>query len=345
MRERSRSGARDVRVHANSYCTISSRRLGLRRRLGSSWRAFRFSLTPALHVEGGYHVQVRVGRHLAGATDLGVVGAAVGHPGRSCPRLRARLPGNRQTLDVPPRPLPRRFLTTRRSARLPARGCGPIWRSIRGQPRVFEHASFVSHDPPGFGSTARLPPSDWGPSQGPTGCDVVPFDPSISVEPDTHATGFPVGAGVRAELPSGWAGQPDGAGDGASEARRGDVAGGDDDLPVCCRRPRACTDEQIGIGNDDPVTCPDASKIGTVTATTPLLDEPLEGAVYVGSQESDDPASGRMFRIFIALENKQRGMLVKLAGEVRTSGNEKTGAGKSRRCSTTTPRSRSRPSL
>ena len=35
-----------------------------------------------------------------------------------------------------------------------------------------------------------------------------------------------------------------------------------------------------------------------------------------------------MFRVFMALENKQRGILVKLAGEVRTVGDEKTGAGR-----------------
>ena len=90
---------------------------------------------------------------------------------------------------------------------------------------------------------------------------------------------------------------------------------------------KSCSDAEIGIGNDEPVGCPDASKIGTVSATTPLLEESLEGGVYVGAQRSDDPGSGQMFRLFLALENKQRGVRVKLAGQVRVTGDEKTGKG------------------
>ena len=63
--------------------------------------------------------------------------------------------------------------------------------------------------------------------------------------------------------------------------------------------------------------CPEASKIGTVEATTPLLEEKLSGGVYVGTQESDDPLSGRMFRMFIALNSEERGVRVKLPGQIR----------------------------
>ncbi len=63
--------------------------------------------------------------------------------------------------------------------------------------------------------------------------------------------------------------------------------------------------------------CPEASKIGTVEATTPLLEEKLSGGVYVGTQESDDPLSGRMFRMFIALNSEERGIRVKLPGQIR----------------------------
>jgi hypothetical protein len=48
-----------------------------------------------------------------------------------------------------------------------------------------------------------------------------------------------------------------------------------------------------------------------------VLEETLTGAVYVGSQLSDDPESGDMFRIILALENAERGVFVKLLGKVR----------------------------
>ena len=50
---------------------------------------------------------------------------------------------------------------------------------------------------------------------------------------------------------------------------------------------------------------------------TPLLEEKLVGGVFVGSQESDDPLSGRMFRMFIALNSEERGVRVKLPGQIR----------------------------
>jgi hypothetical protein len=68
-----------------------------------------------------------------------------------------------------------------------------------------------------------------------------------------------------------------------------------------------------------PAGCPEASKVATVTATTPLLDETLSGEVYVGSQLSDDPESGDMFRIVLVLKQPQRGIFVKLLGKARAS--------------------------
>jgi hypothetical protein len=73
------------------------------------------------------------------------------------------------------------------------------------------------------------------------------------------------------------------------------------------------------LGNGNELGCPDGSKIGTVSATTPLLDETLTGGVYIRSQASNDPESGDMFRMAIVLENKERGILVKLPGRIRVN--------------------------
>jgi hypothetical protein len=84
----------------------------------------------------------------------------------------------------------------------------------------------------------------------------------------------------------------------------------------------ACSDAQIGLrelgnpplfNNAEP-TCPDGSRIGTVTARTPVLDEPLTGEVILGEPKSTDPASGEMVRLFLVLRNHERGLLAKVYG-------------------------------
>ena len=120
--------------------------------------------------------------------------------------------------------------------------------------------------------------------QGPTGCDVVPFDPSISVSPDTTQPDSPAGVVVWSEHarrmvldnPLGLRSAD------LRSAPRSTFPEGMTISPSAASGLDACTDEQIGIGNDDPVACPDASRIGTVTATTPLLDEPLDGPSVCG---------------------------------------------------------------
>jgi hypothetical protein len=73
----------------------------------------------------------------------------------------------------------------------------------------------------------------------------------------------------------------------------------------------------LNLKNKSKMSCPDAAKIGTVTATTPLLEETLSGGVFIRSQNSDDPESGEMFRLALVLENEERGLSIRLPGQVR----------------------------
>lgn len=151
----------------------------------------------------------------------------------------------------------------------------------------------------------------------PTGCDKLIFDPSINVRPDSTKPDSPTGLDVSVTIP-----QND-TPDGLATPHLKDVSvtlpRGMSINPSSAGGLQGCTDAQIGMGTDDPVRCPEASKIGSVTARTPVLREQLEGSVYVGEQHSGDPESGDMFRILMALRGPG-GLVVKLEGKVRADG-------------------------
>jgi hypothetical protein len=97
-----------------------------------------------------------------------------------------------------------------------------------------------------------------------------------------------------------------------------------------------CTDtgagDQVHYDNTDPVTCPDASKIGSVVATSPLLAkrdlvtdqvigaDPVGGNVFViaphpGDLSSDNSRDG-LFRLLIEVDSRKLGVNVKIPGVV-----------------------------
>ncbi len=178
-------------------------------------------------------------------------------------------------------------------------------------------ASFISHLPPGYHGELNSDPSTWGPPQGPTGCDELPFNPSFSAQPDSSLADSPTGLRVNLGFPQEGLDDPEGLATAHLREARVTLPEGMTINPSGADGLAACTDAQVGFNSVSPVQCPDASKIATVTATTPVLEEQLTGAVYVGSQLSDDPESGDMFRIVLALQNVERGIFVKLLGKVR----------------------------
>jgi hypothetical protein len=184
-------------------------------------------------------------------------------------------------------------------------------------------ASFISHLPPGYDpdDESTWDPSTWGPPQGPTGCDELPFDPSFSAQPDSVQPDSPSGLRVNLGFPQEGLDDPEGLATAHLRNAQVTLPEGMTINPSAADGLQACTDAQVGFNSASPVQCPEASKIATVTASTPVLEEQLTGNVYVGSQLSDDPESGDMFRIVLALQNVERGIFVKLLGKVRADRN------------------------
>jgi hypothetical protein len=160
---------------------------------------------------------------------------------------------------------------------------------------------------PGVFATASF---DIGPI---TGCDRLTFAPTIDVRPDSRTAGAPAGIAVDIAVPQ----NPDP--DGLATAHVKDVSvklpAGMALSPTVADGLEACSDAQIALQSLAAATCPDASKIGTVEVTTPLLDDPLSGEVFVGTQKSEDPQSGDMYRMFLQVEGS--GVRIKLPGSIK----------------------------
>ncbi|HVY97201.1 MAG TPA: hypothetical protein VHA54_09615, partial [Solirubrobacterales bacterium] len=148
-----------------------------------------------------------------------------------------------------------------------------------------------------------------------TGCDRLSFAPSMRVQPTTTQGDAPAGLQVALSFPQ----NEDPEGLGTPPLRRATVTlpEGMSVNPASAAGLGACTDAQLGLGTDAPIACPESAKIGSVSALSPLLEKPIGGAVYLRTQNSSDPQSGEMFRLALVLSDPERGLLIKLPGQVR----------------------------
>jgi len=154
-----------------------------------------------------------------------------------------------------------------------------------------------------------------------TGCDTVPFDPSVAVAPGTSDVDSPAPATVTTKLPFDPATEGN-EGQMQSHVRKAEVSlpQGMGLNPSGAQGLEACTDAQFKKGvrvmdNE----CPAASNIGTVEVESAPLAEPLVGNVYVGTQNSSDPESGDQFRILLEAKSVHEGINARLIGHVEAN--------------------------
>jgi hypothetical protein len=152
-----------------------------------------------------------------------------------------------------------------------------------------------------------------------TGCESLPFSPSIAVTPESSVAGAPSGYDVDLHVP-----QNENAG-GVAEAqlKKAVVAlpAGVSVSPSAAAGLGACTPAEVSLHSSEAANCPESSKIGTVEIDTPLLDHPVEGGIYLASQ-GENPF-GSLLALYIAAFDPETGVVVKLAGQV--SANPVTG--------------------
>jgi hypothetical protein len=145
------------------------------------------------------------------------------------------------------------------------------------------------------------------------GCDKVPFNPSIDVKVDSQTDspdpvtlnlGIPFNPKepiANSYLKTATVTLPEGAGIN----------------PSLANGLATCTNAQFQYHTNNPIQCPEASKIGTVDVETPSLPpNSLHGIVYVAQPENNEPTSGKQFRVFLTVESERYGVNVRLIGNV-----------------------------
>jgi hypothetical protein len=144
----------------------------------------------------------------------------------------------------------------------------------------------------------------WPPT---TGCDQLNFNPSLSATPTTSQADTASGVDVDLKVPQGLSpGTPS-----ASEIRTSRVTlpQGFSINPNAADGKVACADDQTGIGTRGPASCPESSKIGTLSIEVASLPEPIAGGMYLGQ-----PLQGEKYRLVLAADGA--GTHVKLPGTV-----------------------------
>lgn len=146
------------------------------------------------------------------------------------------------------------------------------------------------------------------------GCQYNPFDPSLSLTPSTKAPHAPSGVDATVSMPQDWSVR----GIAPADVRRVSVTlpRGLTINPSSADGLGACSDTDLRLRQEGVATCPDASKLGSVTLRTPLLDHELGGSIFLRTQNSDDPKSGELFRMAIEVRSDDDGVNLKLPGAI-----------------------------
>ncbi len=163
-------------------------------------------------------------------------------------------------------------------------------------------------------ASAKMPPI--------TGCGKLDFKPSMTIQPTSSASDSSTGLHVELKVPQNES--PTGLAEADLKDAKVTLPEGVTVNPSSANGMAGCpllTGKEghpgvsgIDLENGEPANCPDASKVGKVTIKTPLLEEELTGGVYVAEQNANPFKS--LLALYIAVEDAERGVVVKLAGHV-----------------------------
>ena len=164
-----------------------------------------------------------------------------------------------------------------------------------------------------------LPPEE----EGMNNCESLRFTPQADARPTTTAASSPSGLELGLEVSDPGLIAPGGRAQ--SDIRRVEVTlpEGMTVNPGAADGMVACTKAQYDAASLSDRGCPDAAKLGTLEVESPLLEESLQGSIYLA--QPDDPATAEpgaenpfdsLIGFYMLIENERNGIFVKQAGRV-----------------------------
>lgn len=140
------------------------------------------------------------------------------------------------------------------------------------------------------------------------GCASVPFAPATTLGPAQITRDSPTGLDVGLRVPQ----TQDAAALATAHVRNVSLTlpEGSTISPSAANGLQTCSDAQFGRGTNNAIACPAASRVGSTSIGTPVLDAPLTGDLYLG-----DPLPGDRYRLLISANGP--GFSVRLVGSVR----------------------------
>ncbi len=156
-------------------------------------------------------------------------------------------------------------------------------------------------------------------------CERVPFQPSIEVQPSTRSAESPTGLAVSLLVPQAWE-NPLTVSTSYLKDTTVALPEGMTANPSLAAGLGACSPAQYEAETAESAPgagCPPESKIGSIEIETPLLNEKVNGAVYIATPYDNLPEfgeaahpGGSLLALYVVAKDPERGIIVKAAGKI-----------------------------
>jgi hypothetical protein len=146
-----------------------------------------------------------------------------------------------------------------------------------------------------------------------TDCHKPRFEPKVDIEPTGKQANTPTGLDVHIQVAQN--DNPNALATPPVQRISVTLPEGTSFSPSFADGLQSCTLAQMQLGNNEPVQCPDASRIGEVELSTPLLPKRAEGSMYLAAQR-DNPFNSTFALLLVLEDTEERGALIKIPGRI-----------------------------
>jgi hypothetical protein len=146
-----------------------------------------------------------------------------------------------------------------------------------------------------------------------TECEAVKFEPKATLVPTNREADSPTGLDVEVKVPTEGLEDPKGISQAHMKRVRVTFPEGMSVNASAGHGLGSCSAQQVKLKTNDPISCPESSKFGSLEIETPILENTLEGDVYIAKQGD---VGGALIGFYIVFDSKEDGILIKIPARV-----------------------------